>query len=83
MAKSTRLPTIVMGRGMTGDPSTEKDPKATFMLEAETGEMFEVCFSLRGMLSTICMAHNWTLLREELAQLEPPTFLTSTRPGES
>jgi hypothetical protein len=72
-----------MGRSMAGDPSTEEDPKATFVLEAETGEMFEVSFSLRGMLSTICMAHSWTLLRTELAQLEPPTFLTSTRPGET
>jgi hypothetical protein len=83
MAKRTRLPTIVMGRSMTGDPSTEKDPKITLVLEAETGEVFEVCFSLRGILSTVMMAHNWTLLREELAQLEPPTFLTSTRPGET
>jgi hypothetical protein len=73
MTKRTRLPTIVMGRSMShGDP-TAKDPKATFELEAETGEVFEVSFTLRGILSTVMMAHSWSLLKEELAQLEPPT----------
>jgi hypothetical protein len=73
MTKRTRLPTIVMGRSMShGDP-TVKDPKATFELEAETGEVFEVSFTLRGILSTVMMAHSWSLLKEELAQLEPPT----------
>lgn len=78
MTKRTRLPMIVMGRSMTSDPATEEEPKITFQLEAETGETFEVCFSLRGILSTVLMAHNWTPLREELAQLEPPTFLSRT-----
>ena len=73
MVKRTRLPMIVMGRSMAGDPSAEKDPKITFVLEAETGEVFEACFSLRGILSTVVMAHSWTPLKEELAQLEPPT----------
>jgi hypothetical protein len=72
MAKRTRLATIVMGRSMRGDASTEEDPKVTFELEAETGEIFEVGFSLRGILSTVVMAHSWTPLKEELAQLEPP-----------
>jgi hypothetical protein len=72
MAKRIKLPMIVMGRSMAGDPSTEQDPKVTFALEAETGEIFEVSFSLRGILSTVVMAHNWTPLREELAQVEPP-----------
>jgi hypothetical protein len=76
LTKRSRLPMIVLGRSMTADPATEKDPKITFALEAETGEIFEVCFSLRGMLSTICMAHNWPILKDELAQLEPPTFLS-------
>jgi hypothetical protein len=75
MAKRTRLPTIVLGRSMTTDPSTEEDPEARFELVAETGEIFEVSFSLRGILSTVVMAHNWSRLREELAQLEPPTIL--------
>ena len=72
MTKRTKLPTIVMGRSMHGGASTEKDPKATFELEAETGEIFEVGFSLRGILSTVVMAHNWTPLKEELAHVQPP-----------
>jgi hypothetical protein len=75
MVNRTRLPMIVMGRSMAGDPSTEKDPKVTFELEAETGEVFEVSFSLRGILSTVTMAHSWRALKEELARLEPPTFV--------
>jgi hypothetical protein len=70
MAKRTKLPTIVMGRSMAGGASTEKDPKVTFELEAETGEIFEVSFSLRGILSTVMMAHHWTPLKEELEQVE-------------
>jgi len=58
---------------MTSGPLTEEDPKASFELEAETGEIFEISFSLRGLLSTVMMAHTWAPLREELAQLEPPT----------
>ncbi|WFU19569.1 hypothetical protein [Bradyrhizobium sp. CB3481] len=73
MAKRTRLPTIVLCRSMTTHPSTEEHPEARFELEAETGEIFEVNFSLRGILSTVVMAHGWSRLREELAQLEPPT----------
>jgi hypothetical protein len=72
MAKRTRLPMIVMGRSMTSDPSTEEDPEVRFELEAETGEIFEVSFSLRGILSTVVMAHSWPPLKVELAQVEPP-----------
>lgn len=72
MAKRTRLPMIVLGRTMTSGPPTEK---ASFELEAETGEIFEISFSLRGLLSTVAMALNWAPLREELAQLELPTKL--------
>jgi len=72
MTKRTKLPTIVMGRSMRGGASTEKDPKVTFELEAETGEIFEVDFSLRGILSTVVMARNWTPLNEGLADMEPP-----------
>jgi len=75
MAKRTRLPMIVMGRSMTAGPSSEEDPNIKFELEAETGEIFEVCLSLRGILSTVVMAHSWPRLREELAQLEPPTII--------
>jgi hypothetical protein len=75
MGKRTRLPTIVMGRSLTSAPSTEEDPKIRFELETETGEIFEVSFSLRGILSTVMLARAWPLLREELAQLEPPIKL--------
>jgi hypothetical protein len=78
MVKRTRLPTIVMGRSMAGDPPTEKDPKITIELEAETGEVFDVSFFLRGILSTVVMAHSRTLLKGELAQMEPPTKVYST-----
>jgi hypothetical protein len=37
---------IILGRQMTDDASTEHDPKVKFELEAETGEILEVCFSL-------------------------------------
>jgi len=71
----TRLPLIVFGRSMAGDVPTAQDPKIKFELEAETGEIFEVAFSVRGLLSTIMMANNWAVLQDELAQLEPPTKL--------
>ena len=74
MAKRTKLPTIVMGRSMWGGPSTDDDPKVTFELEAETGEIFEASFSLRGLLSTVVMAHSWPPLKEELAQMELPIY---------
>jgi hypothetical protein len=44
MTKRTKLPTIVKGRSVRDDASMEKDPKVTFELEAETGEIFEVGF---------------------------------------
>lgn len=75
MAKRTRLPMIVIGRSMTASPPSKENPNVKFELEAETGEIFEVCFSLRGILSTVVMSHSWPLLREELAQLEPPTII--------
>jgi hypothetical protein len=58
MAMRTKLSTIVMGPSVRGGASTEEDPKVTFELEAETGETFEVSFSLCGILSTVVMAHN-------------------------
>jgi len=58
---------------MSGGAPTEEDPKIKFELEAETGEIFEVAFSVRGILSTLMMANNWPVLQDELAQLEPPT----------
>ena len=60
-----------MGRRMMGDAPTEDNPKITFELEAETGEMFKVSFSLRGILSTVVMANNWAPLRDAMAEMEP------------
>jgi hypothetical protein len=57
---------------MKGDAATEEDPTITFELEAETGQIFEVSFSLRGILSTVVMAHNWRPLKDALAEMEPP-----------
>jgi len=54
---------------MMGDAPTEIDPKIAFELEAENGEIFEVSFSLRGILSTFVMARNWPPLADELRQL--------------
>jgi hypothetical protein len=70
MTQRTKLPLVVLGRRMWGDAPTGPDPKITFELETETGEIFEVGFSLCGILSTVTMAHNWTPLKVELAQLE-------------
>jgi hypothetical protein len=70
--KTTSLPTIVMGRRMMGDAPTEDNPKITFELEAETGEIFKVSFSLRGILTTIVMANNWSPLKDALAEIDPP-----------
>ena len=72
MTQRIKLPLMILGRRMMADAPTETDPKITFELEAETGETFEVSFSLRGILSTVVMAHNWSPLKEELAQVEPP-----------
>jgi hypothetical protein len=71
--KRTKLPKIVLGRSMRGSAPTENDSQVTFELESETGEMFEVSFSLRGILSTVVMANNWAPLKEALAELPPPT----------
>ncbi len=70
MTQPTKLPLIVLGRQMRGDASTATDPKITFELEAETGEIFEVRFSLRGIVSTAVMARNWPALKEALAELQ-------------
>lgn len=69
MMRRRKLPLIVLGRRMIGDAPTNAGPKIIFELEAETGEIFEVGFSLRGILSTVVMANNWRPLQEELAQL--------------
>lgn len=70
--KRTKLPKIVLGRSMRGNAPTESDSRVTFELEAETGEIFEVSFSLRGILSTVVMANNWAPLKEALAEMPPP-----------
>jgi hypothetical protein len=46
--------------------SNGKKPKVTFELESENGEIFDVSFSLRGILSTVMMAHGWAPLKDEL-----------------
>jgi hypothetical protein len=75
MTQRVRLPMIVLGRSMAAPPATEENPTIRFELEAETGEILDVEFSLRGIMSTISLARGWPLLREELAQLNPPTYL--------
>ena len=75
MTQRTKLPLMVLGRRMMGDAPTEKDPKITFELEAETGEIFEISFSLRGVASTVTMGLNWPPLREALADVQPPIKL--------
>src|ERR1700759_1913896 len=72
MTQRTKLPLMVWGRRMMGDAPAEVDPKITFEIEAETGETFEVSFSLRGILTPVVMAYNWPPLKEALAQIEPP-----------
>ena len=47
MNHRTKLPIIVMSRRMTGEPATETNPKVTFELEAETGEVFVITFHSR------------------------------------
>jgi hypothetical protein len=73
MVKRTRLPTIELGRRMWGDAPSEQNPKITFDLETDGGEIFEASFSLPGILSTVVMAYNWPPLKEALAELAPPT----------
>jgi hypothetical protein len=72
MMQRAKLPLMVLGRRMMGDAPTETNPKITFELEAETGEIFEISFSLRGVASTITMALNWPPLKEALAEIKPP-----------
>jgi hypothetical protein len=42
-----------------------------------TGEIFDVKFSLRGILSTVVLAHAWKPLKNELAELDRPTIVMS------
>jgi hypothetical protein len=62
---------------MSVNASAPENTKPVFELEAETGEIFEVSFTLRGILSIITLAHGWTVLRKELAELDPPTIVMS------
>lgn len=63
-----------MGRSMRVNASTPENPQPVFELEAETGEVLEARFTLRGILSTISLAHGWRVLRKELAELAPPAI---------
>ena len=75
MAQRTKLPLMVLGRRMMGDTPTATNPRISFELEAETGEIFEISFSLRGVASTVTMALNWPPLKEALADVKPPIKL--------
>jgi len=72
MPRKTKLPLMVLGRRMIGTPPTETDGKITFEIEAETGEIFEISFTQRGIVSTVTMALNWPSLKEALADVKPP-----------
>ncbi|MHC2575998.1 hypothetical protein ACVI1J_002288 [Bradyrhizobium diazoefficiens] len=72
MPRKTKLPLMVLGRRMIGTPPTETDAKITFEIEAETGEIFEISFTQRGLASTVTMALNWPPLKEALADVKPP-----------
>ena len=72
MTKTVKLPLIVLGRSSRGSSPASPDPTITFELEAETGELFETSFSLRGILSTVVMARVWTPLLEQLDEIGPP-----------
>lgn len=69
--QTIRLPLFTLARSMHGDAPERDDPKVTFQLQAETGQIFEASFSLRGILSTFVMARDWEPLRDELASLPP------------
>ena len=69
MAKMNKLPTIVSARQMISDAADVPDPRVTFQLEAENGELFELNFSLRGAVMTTSVALNWPPLREGLLEI--------------
>jgi hypothetical protein len=71
MQDTKELPLIILARSMDGDAPDNADPKVTFELEAETGQLFEATFSLRGILSMFVMVRDWSPLRDELSSLPP------------
>lgn len=64
-----KVPLVVKALSMGADV---EGPSATFALETEAGEVFEVAFSVAALLQLVIMARNWTLLRNELDALPPP-----------
>ena len=68
-----KIPHIVLAKSMSGSGSEAAEASATFTVEAETGQTFDLSFSLVGLLSIVVMARNWQQLQEELASLPPPT----------
>jgi hypothetical protein len=69
----TKLPAIIGGQSMSSLLTTG-EPKAKFFLEAETGEIFEVDFSLHALLVMFVFAQNWPAFTEELENLPPKIF---------
>lgn len=72
MAETIKLPVIVLGRSMEGDSSEAENPMMTMELQAENGQIYEVSFSLAGIVSTAILALNWSPLRQALEDLPPP-----------
>ncbi|HTJ01844.1 MAG TPA: hypothetical protein VL492_03560 [Methylovirgula sp.] len=72
MAETIKLPVIVLGRSLEGDNSDAENPRVTMELKAENGQIYEVTFSLDGIVSTAILALNWSPLRQALENLPPP-----------
>lgn len=72
MAETIKLPVIVLGRSLEGDSSDVERPTVTMELQAENGQIYEVTFSLDGLVSTAILALNWSPLRQALENLRPP-----------
>lgn len=72
MAEKIKLPVIVLGRSMEGDSSEAENPMMTMELQADNGQIYEVSFSLAGIVSTTILALNWSPLRQALEDLPPP-----------
>jgi hypothetical protein len=72
MAETIKLPVIVQGRSLEGDTTDAANPTMTMELQADDGQIYEVTFSLAGIVSTAILALNWSPLRQALQDLPPP-----------
>lgn len=72
MAETIKLPVIVQGRSLEGDTTDAENPMMMVELQADNGQIYEVTFSLAGILSTAILALNWSPLRKALEDLPPP-----------